>query len=55
MFEEQAVLLLVIVFGLWFVCGIFIGSASEVVEVRREVVEVKKELKELDLLTEEDD
>lgn len=47
MFEEQAILLLVIVLGLWFVCGVFIGSAGEVVEVTKEVVEVKKELRAL--------
>jgi len=43
MFEEQQVLLLVIVLGLWFVCGVLIGSASEVVEVKRELRALREE------------
>lgn len=48
MFEEQAILLLLIVLTLWFICGILIGSAAE-------RAEVKKELKELKALSEESD
>lgn len=43
MFEEQQILLLVIVLTLWFVCGIFLGTASQVVEVKKELQALSEE------------